>query len=152
MKNCLAMRSFYSRQLRVVEDEAFSMCHSLTKVSSNLIERIGPSAFASCFSLYSMKLPNVKSIGPNAFDKCLIKQVVCRNAEQVDQNAFSKCEEVNLVCCCQTKVENAKMTDTELKLPEVICFQFRERKNMLSRLQNMKTNLEVLSAAVEHSG
>ena len=86
---------------RVIADEAFAWCESLTSVTiPNSVTSIGDEAFEGCKSLTSVTIPNsVTSIGGEAFDDCtsLTSVTIPNSVTSIGAEAFEGCKSLTSV-------------------------------------------------------
>ena len=93
--------------VRIIGDDAFSWCYSLTSVEiGNSVTSIGNYAFSSCTSLTSIVIPySVTSIGYDAFSWCtsLTSIVIGNGVTSIGDRAFSYCDSLTIYCEAKSK-------------------------------------------------
>ena len=93
--NCLKGEYSIRKGVKVIGNEAFYFCRSLTNVNiPNSVTNIGDSAFEKCESLTSINIPNsVTNIGDSAFWWCisLTSIKIPNSVTNIGDNAFGHC-------------------------------------------------------------
>ena len=102
---------------RIICDDAFSKCSSLTSiVISNSVPSIGDWAFSDCTSLSNIVIPNsVTSIGEGAFSSCtsLSDIVIPDSVTRIGNLAFSNC----------TSLSNIVISDSVTNIGDDVFYQ-----------------------------
>ena len=102
---------------RIICDDAFSKCSSLTSiVISNSVPSIGDWAFSDCTSLSNIVIPNsVTSIGEGAFSSCtsLSNIVIPDSVTRIGNLAFSNC----------TSLSNIVISDSVTNIGDDVFYQ-----------------------------
>ena len=102
---------------RIICDDAFSKCSSLTSiVISNSVPSIGDWAFSDCTSLSNIVIPNsVTSIGEGAFSSCtsLSDIVIPDSVTRIGNLAFSNC----------TSLSNIVFSDSVTNIGDDVFYQ-----------------------------
>lgn len=85
--------------VKTIEDDAFSYCSSLTKVTGlKLIKSLPGGVFYRCNNLHSVDFPPLlERIGSYAFQSCALDSISLPGLTNIDQYAFSGCSNLKEV-------------------------------------------------------
>ena len=88
---------FIPASVIVVEDDAFSLCvrlHKVTFEAGSKLEELGKKAFWRCWDLQGIRLPEgVKTIGASCFDQTDLAEIeIPAGVERLGERAFNWCK------------------------------------------------------------
>lgn len=99
--NCLKGEYSIRKGVKVIGNEAFYFCRSLTNINiPNSVTNIGDSAFEKCESLTSINIPNsVTNIGDRAFSECrsLTNIKIPKSVTNIGDSAFKGCKSLTKI-------------------------------------------------------
>ena len=99
--NCLKGEYSIRKGVKVIGNEAFYFCRSLTNINiPNSVTNIGDGAFEKCESLTSINIPNsVTNIGDRAFSECrsLTNIKIPKSVTNIGDSAFKGCKSLTKI-------------------------------------------------------
>ena len=90
--------SYTNDRVKVIGDEVFAYCYSLTSANFPVCTSIGSSAFYFCSSLTSVSFPMCTNIYYNAFNNCQnLKSIIFPACKSLSSNAFYNCRRLTSI-------------------------------------------------------